>query len=287
MLSLSAKNLGFIFDSTLSFSKQISSLSSACHYHIHDLRRIRHTLDSTTATTIATALVHSRLDYCNSLYRGLLITQIKRLQHIQNELACAVTRTPKHFHISPVLKSLHWLKVEQRIQYKIITHNLLHITEPKYLHKLINIKPPSRTRSSDHLSFPSTSFHQAQVCRSIIPQLLSPLMELSTNKSKIHHSTTFTSSTPSHCCRALFFVISFFRALIPTSSLFPTLHNFPLSHLSLLLSRPASFNQYSSRINANKHPTIHYHLRVLVSRGLYKALLYCTYFTLLVNKYFT
>ena len=48
MLSLSAKNLGFIFDSTLSFSKQISSLSSACHYHIRDLRRIRHTLDSTT-----------------------------------------------------------------------------------------------------------------------------------------------------------------------------------------------------------------------------------------------
>ena len=36
-----------------------------------------------------------------------------------------------------------------------------YITEPKYLHRLINIKPPSRTRSSDHLSFPSTCFHQA------------------------------------------------------------------------------------------------------------------------------
>ena len=84
---------------------------------------------------------------------SLPITQIKRLQHIQNRLARAVTRTPKHSHISPVLKSLHWLKVEQRIEYKIIsiTHNLLHITEPKYLHRLINIKPPSRTRSSDHL----------------------------------------------------------------------------------------------------------------------------------------
>ena len=121
MPSLSAKNLGFIFDSTLSFSKQISSLSSACHYHIRDLRRIRHTLDSTTATIIATALVHSRLDHCNSLYHGLPITQIRRLQHIQNGLARAVTRTPKHSHISPVLKSLHWLKVEERIQDKIIS----------------------------------------------------------------------------------------------------------------------------------------------------------------------
>ena len=110
MPSLSAKHFGFIFDSTLSFSKQISSLSSACHYNIRDLRRIRHTLDSTTVTTIATALVHSRLDYCISLYHGLPITQIKHLQHIQNGLARAVTRTPKHSHISPVLKSLHWLK---------------------------------------------------------------------------------------------------------------------------------------------------------------------------------
>ena len=91
MPSLSAKNLGFIFDSTLSFSKQISSLSSACYYHIRDLRRIRHTLDFTTATTIATPLVHSRLDYCNSLYHSLPITQIKRLQHIQNRLAHSQT----------------------------------------------------------------------------------------------------------------------------------------------------------------------------------------------------
>ena len=111
------------------------------------------TLDSTTATTIATALVDSWLDYCNSLYHGLPITQIKRFLHIQNGLARAVTRTPKHSRISSVLKSLHWLKVEQRVQYKIIsmTPNLLHIIKPKYRHRLINIKPPSRTRSSDHL----------------------------------------------------------------------------------------------------------------------------------------
>ena len=37
------RNLGFIFDSTFTFSKQFSSLSSACNYHIRDLRRIRHT----------------------------------------------------------------------------------------------------------------------------------------------------------------------------------------------------------------------------------------------------
>ena len=41
----SVRNLGFIFDSSLTFSKQISCLSSACNNHIRDLRRVRKTPD--------------------------------------------------------------------------------------------------------------------------------------------------------------------------------------------------------------------------------------------------
>ena len=117
-----------------------------------------------------------------------------------------VTRTPKHSHIFPVLKSLHWFKVEQQIQYKIIsiTHNLIHITEPKYLHNLTYQTFQQNPFLASSVSFPSICFHQAQVCRSIIPQFLSLLMELSTNKSKIlcsrhtslHHSHQLYSFSP-------------------------------------------------------------------------------------------
>ena len=96
----SARNIGFIFDSSLTCSKQISSLSSACNYYIRDLRHIRHTLDLKTASVIATSLVHSKLDYCNSLYLNLPQKQISRLQLLQNSLSRAVTRTPK-LNISP------------------------------------------------------------------------------------------------------------------------------------------------------------------------------------------
>ena len=60
------RNLDFVFGSSLSFSQEISMFSSSCHYHICDLRRIRNSLDHKTAATIATSLVHSRLDYYNS-----------------------------------------------------------------------------------------------------------------------------------------------------------------------------------------------------------------------------
>ena len=83
----SARNLGFIFDLSLTFSKQILSLFSAWNYHIRDLRSIRHTLHLKTASVIATSLVHSKLDYCNSLYLNLPQKQISRLQLLQNSLA--------------------------------------------------------------------------------------------------------------------------------------------------------------------------------------------------------
>jgi len=58
----SAHNLGVIFDSTLSMSDHISSVSKSCFLSIHDLHRIENTLDLSTARTIATSLIHSKLD---------------------------------------------------------------------------------------------------------------------------------------------------------------------------------------------------------------------------------
>ena len=39
-----------------------------------------------------------------------------RFQLVLNSAARVVTRTPKFHHIYPILKSLHWLKINQRIQ---------------------------------------------------------------------------------------------------------------------------------------------------------------------------
>ena len=167
---------------------------------------------------------------------------MKHLQLIQNGHAHSVTRTLKHSHISPVLRSFHCLKVEQQIQYKIIsiTHNLLHITEPNYLHRLINIKPPSRTRSSDHLclSLPPVSTRLKFADRSFCN--FSPCLwnSLPINLRSFAPDTRTTPPQSSALRRptlaehSLFLVISFFHALKSTSSLFPTLHNFLCSLVS-------------------------------------------------------
>jgi len=83
---------------------------------------------------IGTSLVHSRLDYCNSLYLNLPKTQLNRLQHIENSLAGAVVAAPRSSPADHILKFLHWLKVPERIEYKIIstTYKLIQFSSPQY-----------------------------------------------------------------------------------------------------------------------------------------------------------
>ena len=146
----SARNLGVIFDSSLTFSEHISSVSKACFLSIRDLRRIRNTLDHSTAQIIATSLIHSKVDYCNSLFLNLPRSQLDRLQLILNSAARAVSKTPRFTHISPILRSFHWLKIDQRIQYKVLslTYKTLQSQKPSYLYNLLNIQTNTSTRSS-------------------------------------------------------------------------------------------------------------------------------------------
>ena len=59
-----------------------------------------------------------RLDYCNSLLAGVADVHLRRLQLVQNDAACLVCGARPHDHITPILATLHWLPVCQRVIFK-------------------------------------------------------------------------------------------------------------------------------------------------------------------------
>jgi len=61
-----------------------------------------------------------------------------------------VVKAPKSTHITPILESLHWLKVNKRIEYKLLslTYKVLTTSQPNSLHNLNSLQPPRSTRSS-------------------------------------------------------------------------------------------------------------------------------------------
>ena len=91
-----------------------------------------------------------------ALLYGLPKGQLQKLQRVQNAAARLVTNTRKYAHITPVLKSLHWLPVEQHLKYTIllITFRALKFSSPEYINALIEIYKPSRSglRSSGEFS---------------------------------------------------------------------------------------------------------------------------------------
>jgi hypothetical protein len=133
--SCCARNLGVILDSNMSFSKHVDAICRAAFYHIRDIRRISRHVPSNALVPLANALVSSRLDYCNSLLVGISKSNVAKLQRVQNALARVITRTPKYDHITPVLKSLHWLPIAQRIKFKLglLVYKTLVYGEPDYL----------------------------------------------------------------------------------------------------------------------------------------------------------
>ena len=65
-----------------------------------------------------------------------------RLQRIQNQCARILTKSPRREHITPVLMKLHWLKIQDRIIYKMLmlTYKSYYNMAPPYLCELINKK---------------------------------------------------------------------------------------------------------------------------------------------------
>ena len=130
-----ARNLGCHFDQQIDMRQHINNLCKQCYFQIRQLRVIRRSLSSDVLKTLLHAFVASRLDYCNSLFYGLPSCDIKKLQQVQNAAARLFGGLSKFNHVSPILRSLHWLPIKQRIDFKIavLAYKSLHKLAPVYL----------------------------------------------------------------------------------------------------------------------------------------------------------
>ena len=121
---------------------------------------------------LVTSLIMSRLDRCSSLLSGLPASSVQSLCRIQNCAARRILKKCKTDHITPLFQFLHWLPIQQRIQYKINTLCCKCITgtAPSYFCDCLQLYTPSRTlrSASDTLSLqiPRTRLFSAVGSRS-------------------------------------------------------------------------------------------------------------------------
>ena len=153
-------NLGAGFDSDMSMKHHVKVVCKSGYYHLRNISRIKKCLSSDALQTVIHALISSRLDYCNSLLAGVPDCVLQNLQYLQNSAARLLSGTKKYEHITPILKSLHWLPVRYRIDFKILlmTYKALNGMAPKYICELLVYRDArqSRSTSQNYLIVPKT-----------------------------------------------------------------------------------------------------------------------------------
>jgi hypothetical protein len=148
--SASVRNLGVTFGSTLSMEAHVNKVCRSAYAQLRNIGQIRRYLTSDAAKSLTNGLVTSRLDYCNSLLYGLPQSTLKKMQRVQNTAARIITRTPRRDHITPGLKELHWLPIQSRINFKILTttYKALHHLAPDYITDMLTVHQPTRSLRS-------------------------------------------------------------------------------------------------------------------------------------------
>ena len=137
-LSSAVRNLGITLEQNLSFQQHVSRACQICYFELRKSNFIRHYLSNEALKTLISAFVLSRIDYCNSPLAGCPKQLIHKLQKVQNNA--------KFDHISSVLHTIHWLPVEQRIEYKLLLLAFKSVNNdgPSYLSDLLKFYIPSR-----------------------------------------------------------------------------------------------------------------------------------------------
>ena len=137
----------------------VSNNARTCYFALRRLASIRRFLTSTATTTLVSAFVLSRIDYCNSLLFGSTHDVTSHLQRIHNYAARVILRLPMSSSITIHLKSLHWLPVKVRSTYKIacLCYHCHSSTAPSYVTDMLHKKPLHTSNTMPLLNRPAHS----------------------------------------------------------------------------------------------------------------------------------
>jgi len=129
------RDLGIYIDADVSMSAHVTATVRACFAALRQIRSMRRSLSRDALLTVLRALVVGRVDYCNSVLAGISGILLQRLQSAMNAAARLVFSARRSEHTTPLLRELHWLKVPERVQFRlcVLVYRCLSGTAPSYL----------------------------------------------------------------------------------------------------------------------------------------------------------
>jgi len=141
------------------------AVARSCNYHS---QAICHLLSTELAVTLACSLLLTRLDCCNSVLYGAAASSIQVMQRMQNNAARIVLQAPRRSHAQALLRELHWLPIQHRIEYKVAVltfKSRSSATAPTYLSRHIKARVSERTLRLSAVSLLDKPFARTDFAR--------------------------------------------------------------------------------------------------------------------------
>jgi len=127
------RDLGIYLDSLR--SADADTRWSSCFAVLRQIRSVRRCVSEPTLQTLVASLILTKLDYGCTTLAGLPANPLDRLQSVLNAAARLIYGRRKYDYVTPLLRLLHWLRVPERITFRLATlaYRCQHNMAPHYL----------------------------------------------------------------------------------------------------------------------------------------------------------
>ena len=139
--SSNVKLLGVNLDESLNFNNHVNEVVSSSYFHIRTIGKMKAYMSKDDLESYVHSIISSKLDYCNVVLYGINKSVVNKLQKLQNAAARLIFKLPKHCSVTEKIRELHWLRVEERIVYKILLFVYKFFTSngPAFLDNILEI----------------------------------------------------------------------------------------------------------------------------------------------------
>ena len=150
----SVRDLGIYIDSDLSMRTHVVRTASGCFAVLRQLRSIRRCVSRQVLQSLVVSLVLTKLDYGCATLAGAPACLLDKLQSVMNAAARLICSARKYDHVTPLLRELHWLRVPERITFRlaVYAYRCQHGLAPSYLaddiRRVADVESRRRLRSA-------------------------------------------------------------------------------------------------------------------------------------------
>jgi hypothetical protein len=143
--SVCVRDLGVYIDSAMTMKQHVNRISSTAFSYLRVISRMRYCINEHCTFLLIHSLVLSRIDYCISILYGASSRELDRLQKIINYAVRVIKRLKKSDDVAPILRTLEWPNISQRITKRICStvHKVLYQGKPFHLSNKVHLNTSS------------------------------------------------------------------------------------------------------------------------------------------------